>query len=184
MPQIIHILGASGAGTSTLGQAFERDYGFKWLDTDGFFWQQDDPPFTNILPREERVKLLAAAIEEHPKCVISGSLCGWGDVFIPKFGTVVFVDTPTDIRLDRLKKREAERFGDRIREGGDMHKNHRDFLEWAAKYDDGGLDMRSRAMHEDWLGKLTCPVIRVDGTIDCEKTAAEITECYSELWLD
>ena len=29
---IIHIVGASGAGTSTLGQALEREYGYKWMD--------------------------------------------------------------------------------------------------------------------------------------------------------
>lgn len=34
---IIHIVGASGAGTTTLGRALEREYGYKWLDTDGYF---------------------------------------------------------------------------------------------------------------------------------------------------
>ena len=40
---IIHIVGASGAGTTTLGQALEREYAYKWLDTDGYFWEQTDP---------------------------------------------------------------------------------------------------------------------------------------------
>ncbi len=109
MTNIIHIVGASGAGTTTLGQALEREYSYKWLDTDGFFWMQTDPPFKQSLPRSERVKLMSSAIQNHPKCVISGSLCGWGDTFIPKFDLVVFVDTPTDIRIERLKKREYER---------------------------------------------------------------------------
>ncbi len=46
-------------------------------------------PFMRPLPHEERVKRLSAAIEEHPKCAISGSLCGWGDVFIPRCDLVV-----------------------------------------------------------------------------------------------
>lgn len=46
MLKIIHILGASGAGTSTLGQALEQTYGFKWLDTDDYFWMPTNPPFT------------------------------------------------------------------------------------------------------------------------------------------
>ena len=37
MIEIIHIVGASGSGTSTLGQALERNHGYKWLDTDGAF---------------------------------------------------------------------------------------------------------------------------------------------------
>ena len=28
-----------------------------------------------------------------------GSLCGWGEVFIPKFDLVVFVDTPKDMLM-------------------------------------------------------------------------------------
>lgn len=107
----------------------EREYGYKWLDTDGFFWMPTDPPFVKSLPHEERVKLLTAAMEEHPKCVISGSLCGWGDAFIPKFDLVIFVDTPTDIRIKRLERREFKRFGDRIRKGGDMYENHVGFIE-------------------------------------------------------
>ena len=174
MTNIIHIVGASGAGTTTLGQALERKYGYKWLDTDGFFWMQTDPPFVKSLPHEERVKLLTAAMNEYPKCVISGSLCGWGDVFIPKFDLVVFVDTPTDIRIERLEKRESERFGDRIRSGGDMYEEHKKFITWAGSYDTGGLDMRSRALHEKWLDGCSCPVIRVDGIKSVDELVGQI----------
>jgi adenylate kinase family enzyme len=163
MTNIIHIVGASGAGTSTLGQALEREYDYKWLDTDGYFWQQTDPPFVKSLPHEERVKLMSAAMEEHPKCVISGSLCGWGDVFISQFDLVVFIDTPTDIRIERLEKREAERFGERIRKGGDMYENHIDFIKWAKGYDTSN-DGRCRKVHEEWFGLLHCPLVRIDGT--------------------
>lgn len=174
MTNIIHIVGASGAGTTTLGQALEREYGYKWLDTDGFFWAPTDPPFVKSLPREDRVKLLTAAMKEYPKCAISGSLCGWGDVFIPKFDLVVFVDTPTDIRIKRLQKRETERFGDRIRPGGDMYENHAEFIEWAKTYDTAGTDQRSRAMHEEWFGKLSCPLLRVDGTKSVDELVMQI----------
>jgi len=61
---------ASGAGTSTLGYALELEHGYKWLDTDGYFWQKTDPPFVKSLPHEERVKLMGTVIQESPKCVI------------------------------------------------------------------------------------------------------------------
>ena len=160
---IIHIVGASGAGTSTLGQALEREYSYKWLDTDEYFWEKTNPPFVKSLPHEVRVKLIGAAIKEHQKCVISGSLCGWGDVFIPRFDLVVFVDTPTDIRIKRLEKRETERFGERIFKSGDMYENHIDFIEWAKGYD-ANNDGRCRKVHEEWFKLLQCPLLRVDGT--------------------
>lgn len=174
MINIIHIVGASGAGTTTLGQALEREYGYKWLDTDDFFWMPTDPPFVKSFPHEERTKLLTAAIDENPKCVISGSLCGWGDVFIAKFKLVIFIDTPMDIRIKRLERREYERFGDRIRKGGDMYEENTNFIEWAKTYDTAGTDQRSRAMHEEWFKKLSCPLLRVDGTKPVDELLAQI----------
>lgn len=178
---IIHILGASGTGTSTLGQALEQ-HGYKWLDTDNYFWLPTDPPFVHSRPRDERTALLKADIEVNPKCVITGSLCGWGDVFIPQFDLAIWVDTPTDIRIERLKKREYERFGARIDPGGDMYDEHDKFIEWAKTYDTAGRDQRSRTMHSEWLQNLSCPVLKVDGTKPIEeliRTVLRKAQVYS-----
>ncbi|MCL1912448.1 MAG: shikimate kinase [Eubacteriaceae bacterium] len=135
MYNIIHIVGASGSGTSTLGQVLEREYDYKHPDTDRYFWEQTDPPFVKSLPHEKRVKKMSAAIQEHPQCVISGSLCGWwGDFFIPQFDLVVFIDTPMGARIERLEKREAKRFGARICKGGDMYEDHIEFIERGILY--------------------------------------------------
>jgi len=72
----------------------------------------------NIFPSGNALKHLPEYFAPPDKVDLSVP-CGWGDVFIPKFDLVVFVDTPTDIRIERLQKREYERFGSRIREGGD-----------------------------------------------------------------
>lgn len=163
-PKVIHILGASGSGTTTLGKAIGEKYGFKHLDTDDFYWLPTDPKYTAKREPSERQRLLAEAIEKAERCVISGSLCGWGDMFIPKFELVILVETPTEVRIERLKQREFNHFGDRILPGGDMYQNHIEFLEWAAKYDSAGVEQRSRALHTEWLKKVNCPVIIVDGT--------------------
>jgi adenylate kinase family enzyme len=176
MIKIIHIVGASGSGTSTLGQALEREHGYKWLDTDNYFWFPTDPPFNQSRPSKERTALMSAELQKHEKCVISGSLCDWGDIFIPQFDLVIFIDTPTDIRIERLQKRESERFGERIRKGGDMYKEHKGFIEWAKTYDTGGLNMRSRALHEKWLNGCLCPVIRVDGTKSVDELVEQVME--------
>lgn len=166
MVRVVHILGASGSGTTTLGRALSDAYGYHQLDSDDYFWLPTEIPYTVKRGREERVRLMREAIEPHEKCVITGSLCGWGDPLIPLFGLIVRVVTPTEVRLARLQEREYAKFGGRIREGGDMFQAHLEFLQWAADYDAGGLDMRSRAAHDAWLAQpqIRCPVAEADGT--------------------
>ena len=96
--------------------------------------------------------------------MLSGSLCGWGDALIPEFELVVFLVVPTPTRLRRLQEREVERHGRQaLAPGGALRESHVEFLGWAGRYDSGGLEMRSRALHEAWLAALSCAVVRLEG---------------------
>lgn len=165
MKQVIHIFGASGSGTSTLGRYISDSLGYFFMDADDYFWEPVNPPYTKKRDCSARVKLMREDIELHDNIVISGSLSDWGDEFIPLFTLAVRVETDTDIRIERLKTREREKFGSRIDIGGDMHEHHAEFISWAASYDDGGMNMRSKMKHDDWQKQLTCPLISVDGSI-------------------
>ena len=115
---------------------------------------------------EQRLSLLHDAFRESSAWVLSGSLCGWGDPLVPEFRLVVFLDVPTPIRLERLARRERGRYGaEAIAPGGSLHRAHEEFLDWAAQYDTGGPEMRSRAMHEAWLAGIACPVVRLEGDV-------------------
>lgn len=164
----IHIVGASGSGTSTLGKALEDNYGFKQLDTDNYFWLPTNPPFTTSRERNERIHLLKEDILYNRKCVVSGSLCGWGDTLIPYFDLIIRIVTPTDIRIERIRKRELDRFGERILLGGDMYEAHEKFIKWATEYDTGAADMRSKSLHDQWLNKINCLKVEIDG-LDIKK---------------
>lgn len=172
--KVIHILGASGSGTTTLGRAISKNFGFTHFDSDDFFWLPTNPPYTAKRKPEERQKLLAEAMAKSGKSVISGSLCGWGDRFIPEFDLVIFIDTPASVRVERLKEREYRHFGSRILPGGDMYENHAEFINWAEKYDTSGFEQRSKILHMDWLKNITCPVITVDGSHPIEATLRQI----------
>ncbi len=172
--KVIHILGASGSGTTTLGRAISKKLGYAHFDSDDYFWQPTDPPYTTKREAVERRKLLTDDMARTEKCVISGSLCDWGDVFIPDFDLVIFVDTPTPVRIKRLKEREYRHFSDRILPGGDMYDNHTEFIEWAARYDTAGYEQRSRLSHMDWLKQITCPVIMVDGSQPIDKILHQV----------
>jgi adenylate kinase family enzyme len=165
----VHLVGASGSGTTTLGRALAARRGVPHFDTDDYVWLPSEPPFQHIRERGERQARLGAALPARPDWVLSGSLCGWGDVFIPQFDLVVFLWVPPDVRLARLQARERARFGDAIAPGGPQHERSEAFLAWAAGYDEG-LDVpeRCRRLHETWLAALPCPVLRIEGTASVE----------------
>jgi hypothetical protein len=53
-----------------------------------------------------------------------------------------------------------------------MYEQSQAFLAWAASYDEGGMDIRSRQLHDQWLGTLQCPIVRFEGEHTIEKQLA------------
>ncbi|MCB0078848.1 MAG: hypothetical protein KDD73_15660 [Anaerolineales bacterium] len=160
----LHIFGASGAGTSTLGRALGARLSLPVLDADDYYWQQTDPPFVQKNAPETRVRHLLADMDHSQGWILSGSVVSWGNALMPLFTAAIFITLPPAIRLARLQERERLRYGTRIAPGGDMHDASRAFLRWAALYDTAGEEMRSLTLHERWLAQLTCPVIRLTST--------------------
>lgn len=152
----IHLTGASGSGTTTLGRSVAGRLGYRIVDSDDCYWLPSDPPFTTKRPVAER---LAMALAGPPDDVVhSGSIVGWGAALEDSFDLIVFLWVPAAIRLERLRRRETDRLGS-IDE---------DFVEWASRYDDPSFDGRSRARHEGWLGERTCAVLRIEGDVTPE----------------
>ncbi|NWD24787.1 AAA family ATPase [Pseudomonas yamanorum] len=180
MSKRIYISGASGAGVSTLGAALADRLNLPHVDVDDYYWYPTDPPFEQSRPPEERVALLTQALADSP-WVLSGSMDGWGAEVIQNADLVVFIDTPTALRIERLKSRESQRFGARILPGGDMHENHRKFLIWAESYEAGNRAGRSRPRHERWLRQLTTPAIRLNGEIAVAEMLMKVVATISEL---
>ena len=172
MKRVIHIFGASGSGTSTLGRAVAARTGFRCMDTDDYYWLPAEPMYTLKRPIPERLALMERDLDGCDGAVLSGSLAGWGDPLIPRFTLAVRLVTPTPVRMERLRQRELVRYGARVLPGGDMHEQSQAFLDWAAQYDDGVPPIRSRALHDLWQRQLTCPLLTLDGTLPVE----ELTE--------
>ena len=174
MLTVIHLYGASGSGTSTLGLALANALGYKWMDTDDYYWRPTDPPYTIKRSREERIALIRRDITRHGRVVLSGSLVDWGDGLIPLFTLAVRVTTDTETRIGRIRARERQKFGERILPGGDMHAQHERFVAWAGGYDTGDLNTRSKARHDAWERLLTCRRIVVNGAEDVQTNVGRV----------
>jgi adenylate kinase family enzyme len=168
----VGITGASGCGVTTLGAALAARLGAVHIDTDDHFWVATDPPYQVKRDVPERLVRLAAEQARTGRWVISGTMDGWAAPALRDVELIVFLQVPTQVRLERLRRREQARFGDSLLPGGAMHETHREFIDWAAKYDLGTEPGRSRPRHEAWLAGLDCRVLRLDGT----RPAAELIE--------
>jgi len=120
----IHVTGASGSGVTTLGRALADALALPHHDTDDYYWRPTAPPYREKRDVVERLRLMQEMFLDRADWVLSGGLDGWGDSIIPMFDAVVFVEAPTEIRLRRLREREARHFGatPSRREGGAMRK--------------------------------------------------------------
>lgn len=176
----IHILGASGSGTTTLAHEISQRLQYRHFDTDNYYWIKTDPPFTQVRERQERIELLSKDLQANDKWVLSGSLCGWGDELIPFFDLVVFLWIPNDIRMQRLEAREYQRYGDKIKEGGSLHSSYLAFMEWASKYDTGDMDIRSRMLHDSWLEHIPCRVLRIEGDLTLDEKYRIVEQALSD----
>ena len=177
MARGIIIFGASGSGTTTLGRELARSLGFRHFDLDDYYWRWDtDIPFTTALPQEERIEKLMGDLDCCCYFVLSGSLCMWGEPFIPLFDLAVFITAPASVRVERLHQRELARFGQRILADGDMYEEHMEFLAWAERYDTMEPPERCLKLHEQWAATLLCHVLRLDGAAHIEDNIGRITE--------
>lgn len=116
----IHILGASGSGTSTLGAVLAERLGHEFVDADALFWLPTDPPFTTRQPADDRRTLLLQFLPTAGQWVVSGSALGWAAPIEPFYDLVVFLRIDPVVRMERLRRRQAGRYGARAESGGDM----------------------------------------------------------------
>jgi adenylate kinase family enzyme len=171
----IHIVGASGSGTTSLGLAVAEALGSRHLDTDDFYWMPTDPPFTTPRAVQSRLALLQAQATRNGSWVLSGSALKWGVPVEPLYDLIVFLTIDPRLRMERIRQRESARYGARIEAGGDMATRSWEFLQWAASYDTAGPERRSLAAHEAWLLTQSAPILRLDTSSPVEELVHRVT---------
>ena len=164
----ILVFGASGSGTTTLGMEVAKRIGFTHLDVDDFYWAPTEPPFQKKVPLAKRNSALRKACKRHEHVVVSGSLVSWGTEWESTFDLAIFMTLEKKVRMERLVKREKARFGADLRKNSTIRQTSEAFLEWAAQYDDPEFTGRSLKLHEDWIKKLSCEVLRLAGVFELD----------------
>jgi adenylate kinase family enzyme len=169
----LHLTGASGSGTTTLGRALASHWSVPHADADDYFWVPTSPPYTVKRPVPQRLRLMNEIFVGRDAWVLSGSVMGWGGPVVELVDAVVFLSVDHGTRLHRLHDRETQRYGPSIGPGGAREADHREFIEWASGYEDPTFEGRNRAQHEEWLTGLPCPVLRLDSSAAVADLVAE-----------
>lgn len=180
----IHILGASGSGTTTLGKKLEQQLGWKHLDADDYYWAKTHPPFQIKIPLPERNASIARDIASYPAVIVSGSMVSWGKQWESAFDLAVFLYVPPQIRMERLMYREIERYGKLLQTDETTMDHSKAFLAWARQYDDPNFEGRSITQHHEWIKKLRCPVLSIEGDTTVEERVNKVLDAAAKYLYD
>lgn len=158
-------MGASGSGATTLGRVIASAWSVPHADSDDYYWVPTKPAFTTPRSIPERLDLMREMFAPRAAWVLSGAMTSWGDSIVSPCDATVFLTLDPQERMRRLEAREESR---RRIEGLDADAS-REFLDWAAGYDDPSFESRSRWSQEAWLGRLSTPVLRLDAAQPVEE---------------
>ncbi|MBW1296978.1 AAA family ATPase [Aquimarina litoralis] len=143
------VFGGSGTGKTTLAKKIAEHINFVHLDSDDFYWKKTNPPFQEKVPFEDRNKNLREAFDYHRNVIISGSLVSWGNQWKSSFDLVIFIYLNNEERMNRLVKREEERYGALLINDEKTKKHSKAFLTWANQYENPNFNGRTLKVHLD-----------------------------------
>lgn len=177
---IIHTLGASGSGTTTTGKALAERLDIPCYDGDDYFWLTDTPtPYSVKRDPEERDTMLLQDMAKQDSCVVAGSMPTWSNRISEQFDVIAFLELPDKVRMDRLQKREMERYGEELKNPETALISQK-FLAWAQSLSQPHCSSsRSHEYHQRWMAMSGTPVLRL-GDLTVEERVAKIVAFCDE----
>lgn len=150
--------GLNGCGKSTLGRALAQKIGFHFIDNEELFFTRNaaDEPYQNPRSRAEVEKLLMEEVRKHGDFVLAAVRGDYGKEILPLYRYAVLMEVPKEIRMERIRNRSFQKFGSRMREGGELYEQEEAFFRTAAS--------RPEDYAAAWTRTLDCSVLSVDGT--------------------
>ena len=176
----IALLGLNGSGKPTLAHAISQQLNFYEMDLEDYYFPEQKEsrqsalegassdqtllseilPFSSSLTKDEVESLLLKDILVHPCFVLAGVTMNWCEEILSRFKIAFIIETPLEVRLQRIQDRDIMRFGSRVLPGGDMYDQQCEFRRIVAEKD-------SEIVSQS-IKRLSCPVIKLDGTRSVE----------------
>ena len=119
-------------------------------------------------PEEEIAKLLYTDLCQNDNIIFAGVRGNYSPEIATMFTNAVFVKVPKEIRMERVRSRAFNKFGDRVLQGGDLYEREKAFYDI--------IEKRTDEVVTDWLETLNIPVIAIDGRKPIEENVDLILE--------
>ena len=164
----IIVCGLNGAGKSTLGRALASALHLHFIDKEDLVFPDGYASGYYAAPRSraEAEAVLAQEIAAYPNFVFASVRGNCRPDIAAAFTHAVWVQAPKALRMQRVRMRSFEKFGDRMLPGGDLYAQEEAFFRLA--------ESRTDADMAAWVQSLSCPVIRVDGEKPLPDKVAEV----------
>ena len=167
----IAIIGLNGAGKSTLAHVLAKKLHYFEIDVEDYYFPAQRSsrinalegktsadanfiPYLSPKAKSEVEFAIRKDINCYPQFVLSGVTLNWSESILSQIDIAFYLHVPLNERLQRIRSREAQRFGSRILPGGDMYDQHIEFL--------NKVENRSEQEITRSLENLSCPVVNVE----------------------
>lgn len=133
------------------------------MDNEDLYFPKTNSDYVYSSPRtrEEVEKLLFNEIKTHENFVFASVKGDYGEYIYPFFQYAVLIGVSRDIRIQRVRNRSFQKFGNRMLTGGDLYEQEEKFFELVKSRPENSV--------EEWIQSLKCPIIRIDGTKPIEE---------------
>lgn len=154
----ILVCGCNGSGKSTLGKQLAKELHYHFIDIETLYFPKINADYVYSCPRSrsEVEKRLLDEVQKYENFVLAAVKGNLGEKILTLYKYVIVLSAPKKVRLQRVRNRSFQKFGDRILPGGDLYERETEFFDMAAK--------KSEQDIETWTNSLNCPIIRIDGT--------------------
>lgn len=127
-PHGIIVFGANGSGKTTLGRELAQLLGFKHMDIEDYCFKRSEKPYSQPRSREDYLDLMLSDIRRYRSFVISAVIGDLGDIIPKYYELAVSLSAPFHVRMERVRQRSYEQYGERILPAGDMYEQETKFF--------------------------------------------------------
>ena len=169
----IIIMGLNGSGKSTICRELAELLNYKSIDVEDYYFLDSDIPYTKSRNRQEVSQLMFNDISFYNNYVLASVGCNWDFEIVSTYRLAVLLYAPLQVRLERIRQREAIRFGDRVLDGGDMYESQKRFHDMVSSR--SPEDIKQQAY------SLTCPILEINALLPVKEIIRLIYSYYTNI---